>query len=235
VKLAKKGKLGDVLYKWSKQEYFTVLPTIIEEVGSIQISCTTIPYDKNVSIFFFNSGKIKICGGILDPCTAGIKLNPSLSTEEIAHDYTILDSSVQTYLNEVKGFVCDMLGVISDSSTFVPGLINGQFELGMHIQHINKLSLLASSEMKDLFSYVRGQEPEINGRRYAVQMFLNSKLHISFDHFGKVQIFCAKSFMDMVLCWKSFIDMITRALDVEKIVLSDIEEKVKKIKKGKKV
>jgi hypothetical protein len=230
VKFARKGRLGDVLHLWNESDIMEVPLDIQENTGSIQISCLTVPFDLKVSIFFFSTGQVKVSGALLDPCTAGMNWlnnknnNTDCQASSIVHEYETLNSGMQSYLDEIKMFTCTVLGGTSIETTFVPSLMNGQFELGMHISNVNQLSLLAATSMTDLFSHVRGQEPEINGRRFSVQMFLKGKdkLQISFDHFGKVQIFSAKSFSDMVLCWKVFIDMITRALDNETVCLSDI-------------
>lgn len=225
VKFAKKGRLGSVLYTWTEGSVMDVNWTVTEECGSIQISCTTVPHDHKVSIFFFGSGKVKICGALMDPYTATLKKYPETPEDDLPQSYDLMNVSIQAYMDEVKSLVCDVIGGVPDEPVFSPGIMNGQFALGMHISNVNRLSLFAASRMKDTFSFVRGQEPEINGRKFAVQLFLNNKLHMSFDHLGKVQIFCAKSFSDMVSCWKAFVEVITRAMDENIVELSDLPEK----------
>lgn len=224
VKFAKKGKLGESLYTWNDGELMDVHWSITEQCGSIQLSCLTVPYNMKVSIFFFGSGKVKICGALIDPYTAAVKKS-GFQIEEVIDKYSLLNDAVQTYMNELKSLTCVVLGATPDVVSFEPGIMNGQFELGMHISNLNDLCMFATRNMKDTFAFVRGQEPEINGRKFSVQLFISEKLHMSFDHLGKVQIFCAKSFSDMTDCWKAFIDLITRAMDKEIIQLSDLPEK----------
>lgn len=231
VKFAKKGKLGESLYTWNEGEVMNVHWSVTELCGSIQLSCTTVPYDKKVSIFFFGNGKVKICGALVDPYTAASKKSGHV-VEEIINKYDLLNDAVQSYMDELKSFTCTLLDAIPDTPSFTPSLMNGQFELGMHISNVNGLSLFALKHMKDTFVFVRGQEPEINGRKFSVQLYLTDKLHMSFDHFGKVQIFCAKSFNDMTRCWKAFVDLLTRAIDKETIELSDLPEQKKSHKAG---
>ena len=231
VKFAKKGKLGVTLSSWYEGEVMNDHWSIAEECGSIQISCTTVPYDLKVSIFFFGSGKVKICGALINPYTAASQKSGH-AVEEIMNKYDLLNDAVQSYMDELKSLTCTLLDAIPDTPSFAPGIMNGQFELGMHISNVNGLSLFATKHMKDTFVFARGQEPEINGRKFSVQLYLTDKLHMSFDHLGKVQIFCAKSFNDMTRCWKAFVDLLTRAIDKETIELSDLPEQKKSHKAG---
>lgn len=231
VKFAKKGRLGESLYTWHEGEVMNVHWSVTEQCGSIQLSCTTVPYNLKVSIFFFGSGKIKICGALINPYTAASQKSGH-AVEEIINKYDLLNDAVQSYMDELKSLTCTLLDAIPDTPSFSPGIMNGQFELGMHITNVNGLSLFASKHMKDVFVYTRGQEPEINGRKFSVQLYLTDKLHMSFDHLGKVQLFCAKSFNDMTRCWKAFVDLLTRAIDKEVIELSDLPEQKKSHKAG---
>lgn len=231
VKFAKKGKLGESLYTWNEGEVMNVHWSVTEQCGSVQLSCTTVPYNLKVSIFFFGSGKVKICGALINPYTAASQKSGH-AVEEIINKYDLLNDAVQSYMDELKSLTCTLLDAIPDTPSFIPGIMNGQFELGMHISNVNGLSLFASNHMKDTFVFVRGQEPEINGRKFSVQFYLTEKLHMSFDHLGKVQIFCAKSFNDMTRCWKTFVDLLTRGVDKEIIELSDLPEQKKSHKAG---
>lgn len=231
VKFAKKGRLGESLYTWRGGEVMNVHWSVTEQCGSVQISCTTVPYNLKVSIFFFGNGKIKICGALINPYTAASQKSGH-AIEEIINKYDLLNDAVQSYMDELKSLTCILLDAIPDTPSFTPGIMNGQFELGMHISNVNGLSLFALRNMKDTFVFARGQEPEINGRKFSVQLYLTDKLHMSFDHLGKVQLFCAKSFNDMTRCWKAFVDLLTRAIDKEIIELSDLPEEKKSHKAG---
>ena len=155
VKFAKKGRLGDVLYTWHEGDQFVVPPTLKDMTGSIQIACTTVPYNLKVSIFVFTNGKVKICGALIDSYTAGMMWyqhnKGSCATHNIMFDYDSLNSGIQAYLDDVKLFVCELLGAVPDTLTFFPGFLNGQFDFGMRINNVNQLALFASRTMQNLF------------------------------------------------------------------------------------
>ena len=221
VKFARKGRLGDVLFLWNFPDPFKIPEHIMENVGSIQISCRTVPLNHKVSAFIFANGKIKLCGKMIDPM---VSVNDRLSEIDVTKDHDVIHEAMQRYLNEVKECVCDFIGAIPKEPWFNPGIIHGQFNFGMHIQGINELSIYAAREARDLFSYVRGQEPEIRARSFAIQLYMkdNEKMHISFDHKGKVQIFNTKGYRDMRRCCDVFLDLISRAIEDNIITVSDL-------------
>lgn len=225
VKYAKKGRLGEVLFFWSSPNELCVPSHVVEQAGSIQLKCKTIPYNYNVSIFVFGNGKVKLCGKMIDPFeVAGIVHEERIDELDFTQEHDLVHDAMQAYLDQVKLYACQVIGAVPDTETFVPGIIHGQFNFGFHIEGVNRLALLAARDMKDLFSYVRGQEPELHARAFAVQMFLKDKkkMHLSFDHKGKVQLFNTKGYHDMRACWDAFISMILRGLEANAITLTEL-------------
>lgn len=218
VKYARKGRLGDVLYMWNFPGLLQVPKGVMHDVGSIQLTCKTIPFNHKVSIFVFSNGKIKLCGKMVDPAQAATALEVDLKDHDAVHD------AMQAYLDQVKECACHVIGATPNEPTFEPGIIHGQFDFGCHIRGIHELSIFAARESRDLFSYVRGQEPELRARAFAIQLFLkdNEKMHLSFDHKGKVQLFNTKGYHDMRKCWDTFITLISRALDEGVITITDV-------------
>jgi len=246
VKYAKRGNMGSKLFEWN--ETSGTLPRIPMltscSAGSMQITCTTIPHDIKVSIFLFGNGKIKMCGGLLDPYTAASilwlkKYGVECDRSNMIFDHEAQHEGLQTFLDQVKHYSCKLIGGKASHSTFEPGIIQGQFKFGYYINEVNKLAKIAATEMKDLFKYVRGQEPDLyqRHRAFAVQMYLkgHDKLFMSFDHMGTVQIFCAKGFHDMALCYETFVDMIIRATEDDRITVDERNEEDEKEAKQRKV
>lgn len=221
VKYARKGRLGDVLFMWNFPGILEVPRGIMHDVGTIQLTCKTIPLNHKVSIFVFGNGKIKLCGKMIDPFVAASAV---VSDVDYTKEHDTVHDAMQAYLDQVKTCACDIVGAEPVESRFEPGIIHGQFTFGFHIQGIHELSLFAAREAKDLFSYVRGQEPEIRARAFAIQVYLkdNEKMHLSFDHKGKVQLFNTTGYHDMRRCWKAFMSLITRALEAGVISVSEL-------------
>ena len=218
VKYARKGRLGDVLYMWNFPGMLQVPKEVKHDIGSIQLTCKTVPFNHKVSVFVFNNGKIKLCGKMIDPVQAATALQVDLKNHDEVHD------AMQAYLDQVKECACHVIGATPKDPRFDPGIIHGQFAFGFHIQGIHELSMFADRQARDLFSFVRGQEPEIRARAFAIQLFLkdNEKMHLSFDHKGKVQLFNTKGYHDMRKCWDVFIDLISRALESDVISLTEL-------------
>lgn len=219
VKYARKGRLGDVLFMWNFPGILQVPKGIMHDVGTIQLTCKTIPLNHKVSIFIFGNGKMKLCGKMIDPCVAAEN-----GSVDLMKDHDAVHDAMQAYLDDVKTCACDIIGAVPSERAFEPGIIHGQFTFGFHIQGIHELSLFAAREAKDLFSYVRGQEPEIRARAFAIQVHLkdNERMHLSFDHKGKVQIFNTKGYHDMRSCWKAFMTLITRAVEADVISVNEL-------------
>ena len=240
VSYAKPGKLGGKLFEWNETSGpLPIIPTLISNnAGSMQITCVTIPHDIKVSIFLFGNGKIKLCGGILDSYTAAsILWLKKHGVECEQYDHEALHEGLQTFLDQVKYYSCKLIGVEASNKTIEPGIIQGQFKFGYYINEVNKLAKIAASEMKDLFKYVAGQEPDLykRHRAFAVQMYLKGyeRLFMSFDHMGTVQIFNAKGYHEMVKCYESFVDMIIRATEDDRITIDERNEEDEKAAKTK--
>tara|TARA_Y100000389_G_scaffold205069_2_gene262685 strand:- start:3328 stop:4152 length:825 start_codon:yes stop_codon:yes gene_type:complete len=221
VKYARKGRLGDVLFMWNFPGMLQVPKNIMNDVGSIQLTCKTIPFNHKVSVFVFGNGNVRMCGKMIDPFVAASAVTCT-DGFDMTKEHDRVHEAMQAYLDEVKECVCDIIGAVPFESTFVPGIIHGQFDFGFHIQGIHELSIFADRHARDLFSFVRGQEPEIRARAFAIQLFLkdNEKIHLSFDHKGKVQLFNTKGYYDMRKCWCVFISLIERALESDIITIS---------------
>jgi len=223
VKYARKGRLGDVLFMWNFPGMIEVPKEIMRDVGSIQLSCKTVPFNHKVSVFVFGNGKIKLCGKMIDPFLAASAFIGDGECD-LTKEHDVVHDAMQAYMDQVKDCACQILGADPLEAGFEPGIIHGQFDFGFHIQGIHELSLFAEKEARDLFSYVRGMEPEIRARAFAIQLYLkdNEKMHLSFDHKGKVQLFNTKGYRDMRKCWHVFMTLIKRALEENIITVSEL-------------
>lgn len=194
VRLVKKGSLGSVSFTWNPN-LSNLREIETHNIGSLRIGCKTVPGNYNLSIFyFFESGKIKVSGKTIDPQTA------STYGEGMTQDGTesSTDIGLQTYFDNIMDLTAQALGTLSTTEHFQIGMMNAGFNAG-YLRGVQEMAMKASS-YPDWFVRAEGQEPEINGRKFAVKLFISDKLRVSFDHFGKVQVFCAKSFSDVLKC-----------------------------------
>ena len=101
VKYARKGRLGDVLFMWNFPGLLQVPKAVMHDVGSIQLTCKTIPFNHKVSIFIFSNGKIKLCGKMIDPVQAVTAFaSGDMKDHDAVHD------AMQAYLDQVKECAC---------------------------------------------------------------------------------------------------------------------------------
>lgn len=210
IKLSKKGRLGSYLYEWTSSDAFTVDYLDILKVGCIQLKCNTVPGDYNISVFFFfPSCKIKVCGKLLDKevSQAFSVFSKGQTESEIDKETEDVDTGLNMYYKDITS-ILEIIFQVKFACIFTPSLLTGQFNYQCYIHNCNDIAIHAM-KFPDLFDSSNGQEPEINGRMFAVQLYIKSasekNLHISFDHYGKVQIFNATSFSDMVYAIKIFL------------------------------
>ena len=198
VKFKRKGALGSFVFNWNPR-FSTMEELRTSDIGSISITCTTTTPDRyNINIFyFFNTGKVKISGKTIAPALAhplGEKQHPELTSDEQ------IDFGLKEYFNCLMEQTVALLGVTPVCENFPLCFLNGGFDIDyIPAPEVQRMAI-RSRDYPEWFVKATGQEPEINGRMFAVKLFLEEKLRVSFDHKGKVQVFCAKSYSDVIKC-----------------------------------
>lgn len=205
VKVTMKGKLGKAQLTWNI--YSDDDPVIDNnDIGSIQLKLKVPVENTNISVFYFPSkGCVKISGGI--PNTPLIKAFGLSYYESTRHDYAdIVDAGLSAYLKDIEYNVVYMLlgsqttlKLYENPSTskFKLNLLNGYYDTQCYFHRFENFSYFASQT--NIFGNVICPEPELEGRRFAAKVYpyKDRNFHAAFDHFGKVQIFSARSFIEI--------------------------------------
>jgi hypothetical protein len=196
VRFAAKGKLGSSLHEWNGRGA-TQHP---EEFGSVHFKLNTGRSTLAV-IVFPKVRKIKISGGFpkYDTIT-------EIADKEGVHPGVVID----WYLNDSKEIVSKFV-VGSVVTSFKISMINAGYDSRKHITPIVRFPVFASR----FYHKVIAHEPELGGRRFATKMYIKQgrTLNIACDHFGRVQIFSAHSFDEIIDAIESFERMLSVADD----------------------
>lgn len=223
VKIAAKGNLGRVLYKWDFINTLEITDENYENIGSIHFQCTTVPGDLNISLLYFvSSKKLKVSGKLLDiPIAAGIGQEYSES-EKSLQEY--INAGLQYYMNDIQLCCIYMFQSKSPSqdSDFVPSLMNGMFEVNKKIINVQNMSVYGNCHKR--ITYSEGQEPELNGRVFSIKLELDNNSKLILDHTGKVQIFSAKSYAMMIESMNIFYEYLDYCVKNNIVSMKDITE-----------
>jgi len=196
VKIKKKGNMGANTFIWNPRFSSSMEGYDTRDVGSLSLACTTDPGNLTISIFyFFNSGKVKVSGKTIDPEVA----------EAFGHDPTLsntqaTDEGLKKYFNSLMEETARLFGITPKTENFPLCFLNGGFKIKEIPSSQVQEMAIKSREFPQWFLYATGQEPEINGRMFGISLYLSEKLKVTFDHKGKVQVFSAKSYSDIIKC-----------------------------------
>jgi hypothetical protein len=194
IRFAAKGKLGSSLLVWDGKGK-SAYP---DNFGSVHFKLDTGKSMLSI-IVFPKAKKIKVSGGF--PKYANIT---NIADKEGTDPGTVID----WYLKDVHEIVSKFV-VGNIETKFRIGMINAGYDSGKHITPIECFPLFASRFFHKVFAH----EPELGGRRFAVKMYIKEgrTLNIACDHFGRVQIFSAHTFDEIIDAIDSFERMLSVA------------------------
>jgi len=210
VRVSEKGKLGSYVVDWDGHEGIKISDEEIEKMGSIQITSTTEPGNLNISLLYYmKTQRLKISGKLLDTVIcAGIGQEQHIEDLEKCISY-----GIQVYMENIYDCCFSMFKSIK--KTCEMKLMNGMFDIGYKIMNVESMSV----KKHEYITYSEGQEPELNGRMFSISLELKNNTKLILDHTGKVQIFKAKKFEDIVRSMKEFYKYMNICIEEKVITL----------------